>query len=110
MKKCVEEKGVFRLAMEIPCNLKFHKRLTSNELGQLGKLAGDSKIDALVTKFDQDTAQDIGLDLVGDQQLLAFGQVALLQSIDDLVQGSLVQFLECVVAFWVSRTYVSMYW
>ena len=66
---------------------------TSDKLVQLGNLGRDSQINALVTNFDKDTTEDIGLNLVGNQQLLAFSKLALLQRVSDLVQGRLVKFL-----------------
>ena len=70
--------------------------LTSDKLVKLGNLAGNGQIDALVTNLNEDTTKDIRLDLVGNQKLLAFSKLALLKRVSNLVQSSLVEFLESI--------------
>lgn len=67
--------------------------LTSDQLVQLGKLSRDSQIDTLISNLNHDTTEDVGLNLVGNKELLTFRKVRLLKRLNNLVQGSLIQSL-----------------
>lgn len=73
--------------------------LTRDELVEFGNLGRDREIDGLVTKFNSQSTKNGGLDLVGDNQLLAFGNGALAKSISNLVKGGLVEFLHNIQRF-----------
>lgn len=81
------------IAVSCAYGKKRQKRHTSDELVKLGELGRDGQVDALVTDLDKDTTEDVGLDLVGDEELLTVGQLALLESIADLVDDALLELL-----------------
>jgi hypothetical protein len=67
---------------------------TRNELVELGNLGSDREIDGLVTEFNSQTTKNGGFDLVGDNQLLAFGNGAFAEGIGNLVKSGLVELLD----------------
>lgn len=78
---------------------------TRDELVKLGNLAGNREINGLVTEFNSQTTENGGLNLVGDNQLLAFGNVTLGKGIGNLVKGRLVKFLDTRLTFRQSYKY-----
>ena len=72
---------------------------TRDELVKLSNLAGDREINGLVTEFNSQTTENGGLNLVGNNQLLAFGNGTLAKGIGNLVKGRLVKFLETRLTF-----------
>jgi hypothetical protein len=67
---------------------------TRDELVELSNLAGDREINGLVTELNSQTTENGGLNLVGDNQLLAFGNCTLAEGISNLVESGLVEFLK----------------
>jgi hypothetical protein len=80
--------------------------LTRDELVEFGNLGRDREIDGLVTKFNSQSTKNGGLDLVGDNQLLAFGNGALAKSISNLVKGGLIEFLHNRHRFRMQTLYI----
>lgn len=59
--------------------------LTSDQLVQLGKLSRDSQIDTLISNLNHNTTENIGLNLVGNKELLTFRKGRLLKRLNNLV-------------------------